>query len=78
MKSIIDELKKKAKDDFFDDIMEYGHRRSSGVIEIIIDDLVEMVAREVARDYEGRIEFEDRLIDNMCMQLIQCPGTMIV
>ena len=30
-------------------------------------------AREVARDYEGRIEFEDRIVDNMCMQLVQRP-----
>ncbi len=30
--------------------------------------------RDVARDYEGRIEFEDRIVDNMCMQLVQKPG----
>ena len=29
--------------------------------------------RTVARDYEGRIEFEDRIVDNMCMQLVQKP-----
>ena len=29
--------------------------------------------RTVAADYEGRIEFEDRIIDNMCMQLVQKP-----
>src|SRR3954465_3199351 len=27
----------------------------------------------VAREYEGRIEFEDRIVDNMCMQLVQKP-----
>src|SRR5690242_208774 len=27
----------------------------------------------VARDYEGRVEFEDRIVDNMCMQLVQKP-----
>jgi isocitrate dehydrogenase (NAD+) len=31
------------------------------------------VAREVAKSYEGRIEYEERLIDNMCMQLVQKP-----
>lgn len=31
------------------------------------------VAREVAREYEGRIGFEDRIVDNMCMQLVQKP-----
>jgi isocitrate dehydrogenase (NAD+) len=30
-------------------------------------------ARTVARDYEGRVEFEDRIVDNMCMQLVQKP-----
>lgn len=30
-------------------------------------------AREVAREYEGKIEFEDRIVDNMCMQLVQKP-----
>ncbi len=30
-------------------------------------------AREVAKDYEGRVLFEDRIVDNMCMQLVQKP-----
>ena len=30
------------------------------------------MAREVARDYP-EIEFEDRIVDNMCMQLVQKP-----
>jgi isocitrate dehydrogenase (NAD+) len=29
--------------------------------------------RRVAADYEGRVEFEDRIVDNMCMQLVQKP-----
>jgi isocitrate dehydrogenase (NAD+) len=29
--------------------------------------------RTVASDYTGRIEFEDRIVDNMCMQLVQKP-----
>ncbi|HEX7949210.1 MAG TPA: isocitrate/isopropylmalate family dehydrogenase, partial [Candidatus Limnocylindrales bacterium] len=29
--------------------------------------------RTVATDYAGRIEFEDRIVDNMCMQLVQKP-----
>ena len=29
--------------------------------------------RTVAADYEGQIEFEDRIVDNMCMQLVQKP-----
>ena len=29
--------------------------------------------RTVAQDFAGRIEFEDRIVDNMCMQLVQKP-----
>lgn len=36
------------------------------------DGLFLEVARQVARDYPD-IEFEDRIVDNMCMQLVQKP-----
>lgn len=36
------------------------------------DGLFLEVAREVAKDY-ANIEFEDRIVDNMCMQLVQHP-----
>jgi isocitrate dehydrogenase (NAD+) len=29
--------------------------------------------RHIAEGYAGRIEFEDRIVDNMCMQLVQKP-----
>jgi isocitrate dehydrogenase (NAD+) len=29
--------------------------------------------RTVAEAYEGRVEFEDRIVDNMCLQLVQKP-----
>jgi isocitrate dehydrogenase (NAD+) len=29
--------------------------------------------RTIAGEYDGRIEFEDRIVDNMCMQLVQKP-----
>ncbi len=29
--------------------------------------------RTIAAAYEGRVEFEDRIVDNMCMQLVQKP-----
>jgi isocitrate dehydrogenase (NAD+) len=29
--------------------------------------------RTIAADYDGRIEFDDRIVDNMCMQLVQKP-----
>ena len=28
---------------------------------------------QVAADYTGRVEYEDRIVDNMCMQLVQKP-----
>ena len=37
------------------------------------DGLFLEVAREVAREYEGKIAFDDRIVDNMCMQLVQKP-----
>lgn len=37
------------------------------------DGLFLEVAREVAKSYEGKIKFEDRIVDNMCMQLVQKP-----
>ena len=37
------------------------------------DGLFLRVAKEVAKAYEGKILFEDRIVDNMCMQLVQRP-----
>lgn len=37
------------------------------------DGLFLKTAREVAKEYEGKILFEDRIVDNMCMQLVQRP-----
>jgi isocitrate dehydrogenase (NAD+) len=28
---------------------------------------------QIAAEYEGRVQFEDRIVDNMCMQLVQKP-----
>ena len=35
------------------------------------DGLFLKTAREVAEEYKGRVEFEDVIVDNMCMQLVQ-------
>lgn len=37
------------------------------------DGLFLETARKVAQKYLGKIEFEDRIVDNMCMQLVQKP-----
>jgi isocitrate dehydrogenase (NAD+) len=35
------------------------------------DGLFLQSAQEVAKEYEGRVEFNDCIVDNMCMQLVQ-------
>src|SRR5690606_19816309 len=37
------------------------------------DGLFFYVGREVAKEYEGRVEYEERLVENMCMQLVPKP-----
>jgi isocitrate dehydrogenase (NAD+) len=37
------------------------------------DGLFLATARDVARDYDGKVVFEERIVDNMCMQLVQKP-----
>jgi len=38
------------------------------------DGLYLETSRQVAKEYEGKpVEFEDRIVDNMCMQLVQKP-----
>lgn len=37
------------------------------------DGLFLKIGREVAKEYEGRINFNDVIVDNMCMQLVQKP-----
>ena len=37
------------------------------------DGLFLETARGVAKSYEGKIAFDDRIVDNMCMQLVQKP-----
>ncbi|MGH7198510.1 MAG: isocitrate/isopropylmalate dehydrogenase family protein [Candidatus Omnitrophota bacterium] len=38
------------------------------------DGLFLKVAHDVAQEYLGRVLFEDRIVDNMCMQLVQRPN----
>lgn len=37
------------------------------------DGLFFQAARDVAKEYEGRVEYEERLIDALCMQLVMRP-----
>lgn len=60
----------------FDYALREGRKKVTAVHKANImkctDGLFLDVARRVARDYP-QIEFEDRIIDNMCMQLVQKP-----
>ena len=61
----------------FDYAIANGRRKVTAVhkanIMKLSDGLFLESCRTVAADYEGRIEFEDRIVDNMCMQLVQKP-----
>jgi isocitrate dehydrogenase (NAD+) len=58
--------------------LENGRKRVTAVHKANImkhtDGLFLSVARRVAEEFQGRgVEFEDRIVDNMCMQLVQKP-----
>jgi isocitrate dehydrogenase (NAD+) len=61
----------------FDYAVAHKRRKVTAVTKANImkftDGLFFDVAREVAKRYEGKVEYEERLIDNMCMQLVQKP-----
>ncbi len=61
----------------FDYAVKHNRKKVTAVAKANImkftDGLFYAVAREVAKKYEGKIEYEERLIDNMCMQLVQKP-----
>lgn len=61
----------------FDYAVKNGRKKVTAVHKANImkftDGLFLEVAREVAKEYDGRVKFEDRIVDNMCMQLVQKP-----
>ncbi len=61
----------------FDYAVANGRRKVTAVhkanIMKLSDGLFLESCRTVAADYQGRVEFEDRIVDNMCMQLVQKP-----
>src|SRR4051795_2825687 len=63
----------------FDYAVANGRRKVTAVhkanIMKLSDGLFLESCRTVAEGYAGRIEFEDRIVDNMCMQLVQKPDT---
>ncbi len=61
----------------FETALKQGRKKVTAVHKANImkatDGLFLKVAKEVAKEFEGRIAFEDRIVDNMCMQLVQRP-----
>jgi len=61
----------------FDYALKNGRRKVTAVhkanIMKLSDGLFLESCQQVAAEYEGRIAFEDRIVDNMCMQLVQKP-----
>jgi isocitrate dehydrogenase (NAD+) len=61
----------------FEYALQQGRKKVTAVHKANImkftDGLFLAVARRVAEEYDGRVEFEDRIVDNMCMQLVQKP-----
>ena len=61
----------------FDYAVENNRKKVTAVAKANImkytDGLFYEIAREVAKDYEGRVEYDEWLVDAMCMQLVQKP-----
>ena len=61
----------------FDYAVKNGRKKVTAVhkanIMKLSDGLFLESAQQVAAEYEGRVQFEDRIVDNMCMQLVQKP-----
>jgi isocitrate dehydrogenase (NAD+) len=61
----------------FEHAVRNGRRKVTAVhkanIMKLSDGLFLESAQQVAAEYAGRVEFEDRIVDNMCMQLVQKP-----
>jgi isocitrate dehydrogenase (NAD+) len=61
----------------FDYAVENDRKKVTAVAKANImkytDGLFYEVAREVAKEYEGQIEYDEWLVDAMCMQLVQKP-----
>jgi isocitrate dehydrogenase (NAD+) len=61
----------------FEYAVRNGRRKVTAVhkanIMKLSDGLFLEACQQVAAEYEGRVQFEDRIVDNMCMQLVQKP-----
>ena len=61
----------------FEYAVKNGRKRVTAVhkanIMKLSDGLFLESCQQVAADYAGRVEFDDRIVDNMCMQLVQKP-----
>jgi isocitrate dehydrogenase (NAD+) len=62
----------------FEYALSHGRKKVTAVHKANImkatDGLFLKAGQEVAQEYAGRVEFNDRIVDNMCMQLVQRPN----
>jgi isocitrate dehydrogenase (NAD+) len=77
IKPISMEASKKIVKHAFDYAVSNGRKKVTAVAKANImkytDGLFYRAAQEVAKDYAGQIEYEEWLVDAMCMQLVQRP-----
>ncbi len=61
----------------FEYALKHGRKKVSLVHKANImkftDGLFLRCGQEIAKEYQGRVEFQDVIVDNMCMQLVQKP-----
>ncbi len=66
----------------FDYAVRVGRKKVTAVTKANImkytDGLFYKVAREVAKEYEGKIEYDEVLVDALCMKLVQNPAVFDV
>ena len=77
IKPISEEATKRIVKFAFEYALKNGRKKVTAVHKANImkytDGLFLEVARSVAKGYSSRVDFEDRIVDNMCMQLVQKP-----
>ncbi len=62
----------------FEYALKHGRKQVTAVHKANImkatDGLFLRTVEEVSKAYQGKVEFNERIVDNMCMQLVQRPG----
>jgi isocitrate dehydrogenase (NAD+) len=82
IKPISGEASKRIARAAFEYAVKHGRKKVTAIHKANImkftDGLFLQSVREVAKEYEGRVEFNDVIVDATCMQLVQIPHTFDV